>query len=190
MHQRPILVTPRPFGRPGGGSRSEARPLNHPASTAWQNEFHPRLGGTMSTEGQDPNERNVGGDSEREPAVPKWWLILCLVTVMSVYVLLGTGLTWLLDLPEKVMLFVVPTLLLVLAMSLADAKTLRHVVIVAVVAAALGAFVIVACATAVFLSQNTIVYLVVAGISAVVAWLLVRPAYKRLGVPTRSLSRN
>ena len=144
----------------------------------------------MSTEGPDPNERNVGGDTEREPAVLKWWLILSLTTVMSVYVLLGLGLTWLLDLPEKIMLFVLPSLLLVLAMSLADTKTLRHVVIVAAVAAALGAFVIVACATAVFLSQNTIVYVVVAGFSAGMAWLVVRPAYKRLGVPMRPLSRN
>jgi len=143
----------------------------------------------MSNEGQDLKERNVGGDTETEPAVPMWWLILSVVTVVLGCVLLGTGLTRLLDLPENVMLFAAPTILLVLAMSLAEAKTLRHVVIVAAVAAALGTFVIVACATAMFLSQNMIVLTVVAGISAGVAWLVVRPAYKRLGVPMRSLSR-
>ena len=83
----------------------------------------------MSTEGQDPNERNVGGDTEREPAALKWWQILSMMTVISVYALLGIGLTWLLDLPEKnAMLIGVPTLLLVFVMSMADAKTLRHVV--------------------------------------------------------------
>ena len=144
----------------------------------------------MSIEGQSSNEKNVGGDTKTEPAALKWWLALSLVTVVAGCGFLGAGLTRLLDLPEKYALGVSPTIVLVLAFSMAEVKSLRHVIIVAAVAAALGVFVTVTCVTAVFLSQNTVVLIVVGAISAVVAWLLVKPAYKRLGVPMRSLSRN
>ena len=141
----------------------------------------------MSTEGPDPNGRNIGGDTETEPAGLKWWLGLSLATVVAGCGFLGAGLTRLLDLPENhAPVGVSPTILLVLAIISAEVRTLRHVVAVAAVAAALGTFVTVACATAVSLSQSTIVYIVVVGTSSVVAWLAIKPAYKRLGVPMRS----